>query len=69
MKAKTSRDHLNDYTHALRQIELAGAAIAVLETMNTDEASQAVKLLNSGQKKLIRRMDAAAAKLGAPYPK
>lgn len=59
---------LNDYTDAARQLELAGVAINVLEGMNTAEAAKAIKLLERGQQRLVVLLDAAAAKLGAPYP-
>ena len=67
MDAKKRRAILNEYTDAARQIELAGAAIGVLEMMRSREATNAINSLNRGQQRHLKRLDAAAAKLGAPY--
>ena len=67
MDQKKQREHLNDYTNAARQIELAGVAIRVLEGMNVPEALRAIKTLERSQQKQLALMDAAAEKLGAPY--
>lgn len=67
MGKKTQREHLRTYTIAARQLELAGVAINVLEGMNTREAAQAIKTLQRGQQVQLKRLDDAAAKLGAPY--
>ncbi len=63
------RRHLNDFQDAARQIELAQVAIDVMEKMNTRAATAAIRILKRGQQPLLKRLDAAAAKLGAPYPK
>lgn len=65
---KTPRQHLEAYTDAARQIELAGVAINVLEGMNSREAAAAISVLTRGQQRHLKRLDAAAAALGAPYP-
>jgi hypothetical protein len=62
------RNVLLDYTHECRQMDLSGAAVDILETMNTPEASAAVRALKRGQQRLLKRIDKAAAKLGCPYP-
>lgn len=67
MDTKKQRQHLRDYTDAARQIELAGMAILILEGMNTKEAATAVKVLHRGQQPLLKKLDKAAEKLGAPY--
>ena len=67
MDQKKQRQHLRDYTQAARNIDLAGVAITVLEGMNTREALQAIKTLQRGQHRQLKLLDAAAAKLGAPY--
>jgi len=67
MDQKKQRHHLAVYTLAARQIELAGVAIRVLEGMNTREAVQAIRILERGQQVQLKRLDAAAEKLGAPY--
>lgn len=68
MKTRTPREHLNDYTDAAREIELAGVAIKVLEGLRSAEGARCIKLLEGMQRRQIPLMDAAAAKLGAPYP-
>lgn len=65
MDAKTKRKHLNDYSHAHRDIELTEAAILLLEKVSN--AQTVVKALKKKQIMHLRRIDAAAAKLGAPY--
>lgn len=65
--AKSARMALSRYSYAHRMLQLAGAAITILESMNTSEAARAIKTLQGGQQKLLKEMDAAAAKLGAPY--
>jgi hypothetical protein len=59
--------YLNQYKTALRQIELAGVAITVMEGMNTKEAIMAIRALKRGQGLQVRILDEAAEKLGAPY--
>lgn len=66
--ANKKRDHLNDYTDAAREIEIAGVAIKALECMRSVEAARAIKMLHVAQQRHLKRLDAAAAKLGAPYP-
>lgn len=65
MDAKTKRKHLNDYTDACRDIELTEAAIGILESVTG--AAGVVATLRRKQRSHLRRIDAAAAKLGAPY--
>jgi hypothetical protein len=67
MDAKTQRKHLNDYTQAARNIELNEAAIKLLGDLITMEAASAIKVLKRGQQRQLKLLDAAAAKLGAPY--
>ncbi|MBK8772222.1 MAG: hypothetical protein IPM06_17615 [Rhizobiales bacterium] len=65
MGEKTKRKHLNDYSHAHRDIELTEAAINILERVSG--AQTVVKALKRKQQVHLRRLDAAAEKLGAPY--
>jgi hypothetical protein len=65
MDAKTRRKHLNDYSRAHRDIELTEAAINLLERVSN--AQTAVRALKKKQHAHLRRLDAAAEKLGAPY--
>ena len=67
MNAKKQRQHLREYTDAARQLELAGAAIMILELMNTLAAAKAIKTLQFGQQQQLRNLDNAAENLGAPY--
>lgn len=67
MDTKKQRQHLQAYTNAARQIELAGAAIKILEGMNTRAAGKAIKTLQYGQQQQLRNLDKSAANLGAPY--
>jgi len=62
------RKHLNDYTDAARQIELAGACINVLEMMRGTTAERCIKALRAEQHRSLTRLDKAAERLGAPYP-
>jgi len=64
-----ARKHLEDYTDAARDIELAEVAIDVLEKMSGATAQRLIKTLKYLQQRALTRLDAAAAKLGAPYPK
>ena len=68
MTTKTQRQHLNDYTQAAREIELMGAAVTLLENLLMQESAQAIRVLKRGQQRALKHLDAAAAKLGAPYP-
>lgn len=65
---KMQRKHLNDYTTAARVIEISGAAIVMLEQLGTTEAMQACRALHRGNRRQLKLLDAAAARLGAPYP-
>lgn len=67
MDPKKQRQHLRDYTTAARNIELNEAAIRVLESLITRESEAAIKVLKRGQQRQLKLLDAAAAKLGAPY--
>lgn len=59
------RKHLTQYNRAVRNLEIAHAAIIMLEGMNTLEASQAIKTLQRGQQKQLKVLDAAAAAIAA----
>lgn len=65
---KKQREHLQTYTAAARALELHEVAINVLEGANTTEAARAITILKRAQHRQLRLLDAAAAKLGAPYP-
>jgi hypothetical protein len=65
-RTKNAASHLNDYGHALRRMELAGAAIEMLEMVATRESAAAVRTLKRGQQRLLTSLDRAAAKLTAP---
>ena len=65
MDAKTRRKHLNDYSAAHRDIELTEVAIGILE--HVTGAASVVATLKKKQHAHLRRIDAAAEKLGAPY--
>jgi ATPase subunit of ABC transporter with duplicated ATPase domains len=67
-RTRRQRLLLNVYTEAARNIELTQVAIVVLEGVNTIAAQTAIRTLKGGQRKQLKLMDAAAAKLGAPYP-
>jgi hypothetical protein len=66
--ATKARIALREFQDAARTMELAEAAINILERLSTSEASAAIRALKRGQQKQLRLLDAAAAKLGAPYP-
>lgn len=61
------RKRLREYTEAARQIELGGVAIGVLEKMRGKTPARLIKSLEYEQQRALKRLDAAAAKLGAPY--
>lgn len=63
MDAKTRRKHLNDHSAASRDIELTEVAISILERVTGAES--VVKGLKEKQQVFLRRIDAAAEKLGA----
>jgi hypothetical protein len=65
---KTQRDWLDEYSKAARDIEISEAAITVLAACSHRAARVAVAALKNGQQGCLRRLDAAAARLGAPYP-
>lgn len=65
MDEKTKRKHLLEYTDACRDIELTEAAIQLLERVSN--TASVVSTLKRRQHTHLRRIDAAAAKLGAPY--
>ncbi len=65
---KKQREHLRVYTAATRAMELHEAAIRVLEGAGTTEAERAIVMLKRAQQRQLVRLDAAAARLGAPYP-
>lgn len=67
MDTKRQRQHLRDYTQAYRDIEIFGAAITLLENLPASEAATAIRVLRRGQQRQLKSLDAAAAKLGAPY--
>lgn len=63
--AKTKRKHLRNYSAAYRDIELTGVAIEILEKVSGTQ--RVIAALNKLQSKQLSMIDAAAAKLGAPY--
>ena len=67
MDAKRQRQWLMEYTKAARNLELNEAAINLIEGLGTRESGAAVKVLKRGQQRQLKLLDAAAAKLGAPY--
>jgi len=67
MDTKKHRQHLRDYTQAHRHIETFWAAITLLENLPASEAATAIRVLKRGQQRQLKLLDAAAAKLGAPY--
>ena len=67
MDQKKNRKNLNDYSEAYRSVQLTGAAIDILESTHTRAAAAAIKRLKGDQHRLLKLMDAAAKKLGAPY--
>ena len=65
MMMTPKRKHLNDYGAARRNIELTEAAIDLLEKVTG--AQKVIATLKKSQQKHLTKLDAAAAKLGAPY--
>lgn len=57
---------LRDYEVAHRDIELAGLAIDILKKLQDRSGGECIKKLLAGRQRSLRKMDAAAAKLGAP---
>jgi hypothetical protein len=68
MDTKTQRKHLTEYNDAARQIELAQVCINVLEAMRGNAATRCIRTLKAEQQRALTKMDAAANRLGAPYP-
>lgn len=66
MNAKLRRKYLVEYGAALRDIELTEAAINILERVTG--AQRVVTSLKKSQQRHLAKIDAFAAKLGAPYP-
>lgn len=64
---KKQYEALHRYTAATRALELSGAAIRILERLDTQEAKSAVDTLLRGQQRQLKLLDKAAADLGAPY--
>jgi len=60
------RKHLDDYSSAHTDLDLTDAAINLLERVNG--TARIVSLLKKSQQKHLAKLDAAAEKLGAPYP-
>jgi hypothetical protein len=65
---KTPRQILQEHDQAVTQIELTEAAIKILERMEGPRVERAVKLLKQDQQFMLKRIDATAEQLGAPYP-
>jgi hypothetical protein len=68
MNAKAKRKHLDEFSTAFRDIEFAEACIETLERLSGATPRRCIKQLKHYQQQALRRMDAAAEKLGAPYP-
>jgi len=66
MDTKTRRKHLNDYSTAHTDIVLTDVAITILESVTGMQ--RVISALKISQQKHLSRLDAAAEKLGAPYP-
>jgi len=64
----TQREHLNAYTTAVRDLELTDTAIEILERVTGVASQRCIKALKAEQQRHLKRLDVAAAKLGAPYP-
>lgn len=67
MDAKTARKYLNEYSHEQRELDAAEYAIGLLERMDSEIAQKCVSMLKGEQRKILKRLDKAAADLGAPY--
>lgn len=65
MDTKETRKHLAEHARASKDIELTEAAINILERVKGCEG--VITTLKKKQQIQLRRIDAAAAKLGAPY--
>ena len=60
----SKRKHLNEYTDAARQIELAQVCINVLEAMRGNTATRCIRALKAEQQSALTKMDRAAELLG-----
>lgn len=65
MSAKTKKQLLREHAKAVRDIEFAEVAIGILETIG--DCGSLVRTLKRKQQTFLRRIDKAAAELGAPY--
>jgi hypothetical protein len=70
---KTIRDYLKEATQAHADLNTFAAIVALLESglnsADTNTAAQRIiGIAQREQSRCLNRMDAAAAKLGAPYP-
>ena len=61
MDTKKQREHLDQHTRAVRDIELTEAAINILESVSGAEAQRCIKRLKTEQQRQLRRIDAAAS--------
>lgn len=68
MSAKSKRAILLEYQEEVRNLELSEAAINLLEQVQGRAAQRCIETLKRDQCRMVRRLDAAAGKLGAPYP-
>lgn len=60
-------EQLAAYTDAARHMDIQGAAIDMLETLQSTGSRRAVAALLKDQQVQLRKMDKAAESLGAPY--
>ena len=67
MGKKGIRDYLRDHSKAIRDIELTEAAILILDSVTAMQS--VVGTLKRKQQVQLRRIDRAAALLGAPNKK
>ena len=67
MAANTKRQHLKDFQVAARKMELAEVCVGILEEMSGAAAQRCIKTLKAEQRRVLKQMDVAAEKLGAPY--
>jgi uncharacterized protein YecT (DUF1311 family) len=61
------RKTLLEYTRAAKNLELGEVCINVLETMDGTVPMLCVAKLKQSQQAWLKKLDAAAEKLGAPY--
>lgn len=69
MNAKKMRSLLNAYHEGARKMELAEACISLLEILRGEAAQRCIQEMKSVQQEALTQMDAAAERMGAPYPK